>query len=85
MEGVYDENERQTEGVDRVSWRICERGVYSVFMDTSDEKKTHKKREKGKVGWRGQKHFDILCWGVEADARGERKDRQTNDVVSEKV
>lgn len=40
-------------------------------MDTYDEKEKQRKKEKGKVGGRGQKHFDILCLRVEADT-GER-------------
>lgn len=47
-------------------------------MDTCDEKEKHAEREKGKVGGRGQKHLDRLCWRVEADSgeRG-RTDKQT--------
>lgn len=46
-------------------------------MDTYIEKEKHTKREKGKVGGRGQRHFDILCWRVEADTgEGGRTDKQ---------
>lgn len=54
-----------------------------MFMDTNVEKEKHTKREKGKVGGRGQKHFTLLASG--GGHWGERKDRQTNDVLSGKV
>lgn len=46
-------------------------------------RKTRKKREEEKVEGRRQKCLDILCW--QGGHRGERKDRQTNDVLSGKV
>lgn len=79
MEGVYDENERQPEGVDGVSWRICERGVYSVFMDTSDEKKNTQKERERKGGMERTKKTPIYFAGEWRRTPGERgrTDKQT--------
>lgn len=76
---VYDEKERRPERVDGVSWRIYGSGVYSVFMDTSDEKEKHTRRER-KERWEVEDKNTSMYFvgGVEADTgeRG-RTDKQT--------
>lgn len=82
MEGVYDENERQPQRVDRVSQRICERGVYSVFMDTSDEKEKHTKRER-KERWEGEDKNTSIYFVREWRRTQGREEGQTNKRCSE--
>lgn len=55
MEGVYDQKERQPGRADRVSYRIYE-GRYMVCLWIQAVREKNTKREKGKVGWKRQKH-----------------------------